>query len=99
MMRRNSPSCPYQANTPRFLRGAALSAHGAFDESIACLRDALAGRLGAMTFRPYGFTRLAEALISQGQHGAVIAAVRERMEVQEETGALRWGAELSSCCR
>jgi tetratricopeptide (TPR) repeat protein len=79
---------------PRFLRGAALSAHGAFDESIACLRDALAGRLGAMTFRPYGFTRLAEALISQGQHGAVIAAVREGMEVQQETGALRWGAEF-----
>jgi predicted ATPase len=47
-----------------------------------------------MTFRPYGFTRLAEALISQGQHGAVIAAVREGMEVQEETGALRWGAEF-----
>jgi tetratricopeptide (TPR) repeat protein len=79
---------------PRFLRGAALSAHGAFDEAVACLRDALAGRLGAMTFRPYGFTRLAEALISQGQHGAVIAAAREGMEVQEETGALRWGAEF-----
>ena len=79
---------------PRFLRGAALSAHGAFDELVACLRDALAGRLGAMTFRPYGFARLAEALISQGQHGAVIAAVREGMEVQEETGALRWGAEF-----
>jgi tetratricopeptide (TPR) repeat protein len=79
---------------PRVLRGAALSAHGAFDESVACLRDALAGRLGAVTFRPYGFTQLAEALISQGQHGAVIAAVREGMEVQEETGALRWGAEF-----
>jgi class 3 adenylate cyclase len=79
---------------PRFLRGAAPNAHGAFDEAVACLRDALAGRLGAMTFRPYGFTRLAEALISQGQHGAVIAAAREGMEVQEETGALRWGAEF-----
>jgi predicted ATPase len=79
---------------PRFLRGAALSAQGAFDEAVACLRDALAGGLGARTFRPYGFTRLAEALASQGQHRAAIAAVREGMEAQEETAALRWGAEL-----
>jgi len=79
---------------PRFLRGAALTAQGAFDEAVACLRDALAGGLGARTFRPYGFTRLAEALTTQGQHGAAIAAVREGMEAQEETAALRWGAEL-----
>jgi len=79
---------------PRFLRGAALCAQGAFDESVSCLRDALAGRQGAMTFRPYGFTRLAEALASQGQYSAVIAAVKEGMEAQEKTGALRWGAEL-----
>src|SRR5215471_11205435 len=79
---------------PRFLRGAALSAQGAFDDAVACLRDALAGGLGARTFRPYGFTRLAEALASQGQHRAAIAAVREGMEAQEETAALRWGAEL-----
>jgi len=79
---------------PRFLRGAALSAQGAFDESVACLREALAGRLGAMTFRPYGFTRLAEVLASQGQHAAVIAAVTEGLEAQKETGAVRWEAEL-----
>jgi class 3 adenylate cyclase/tetratricopeptide (TPR) repeat protein len=79
---------------PRFLRGAALSAQGAFDEAVACLREALAGGLGARTFRPYGFTRLAEALTSQGQHREAIAAVRKGMEVQEETAALRWGAEL-----
>jgi predicted ATPase len=79
---------------PRFLRGAALSAHGAFDEAAASLREALAGGLGARTFRPYGFTRLAEALASQGQHRAAIAAVREGTEAQEETAALRWGAEL-----
>jgi hypothetical protein len=41
-----------------------------------------------------GFTRLAAALASQGQHRAAIAAVREGMEAQEETAALRWGAEL-----
>jgi tetratricopeptide (TPR) repeat protein len=79
---------------PRFLRGAALSAQGWFDEAVACLRDALAGGLGARTFRPYGFTRLAEALANQGQHGAAIAAVRQGMEAQEETAAMRWGAEL-----
>jgi predicted ATPase len=79
---------------PRFLRGATLSAHGAFDEAVACLREALAGGLGARTFRPYGFTRLAEALASQGQHRAAIAAVREGIEAQEETAALRWGAEF-----
>ena len=38
---------------------AGLSAQGAFDESVACLRDALTGRPGAVTFRPFGFTRLA----------------------------------------
>src|SRR5262249_28865097 len=79
---------------PRFLRGAALSAQGTFDEAVACLRDALAGGLGARTFRPYGFTRLAGALASQGQHRAAIAAVRAGMEAQEETAALRWEAEL-----
>jgi class 3 adenylate cyclase/predicted ATPase len=79
---------------PRFLRGAALSAQGGFEEAVACLRDALAGGLGARTFRPYGFTRLAEALTSEGQHSAAIAAVREGMEVQEETQAFRWSAEL-----
>jgi len=71
-----------------------LSAQGWFDEAVACLRDALAGGLGARTFRPYGFTRLAEALANQGQHGAAIAAVRQGMEAQEETAATRWGAEL-----
>ena len=79
---------------PRFVRGAAFSAQGAFDEAVACLRDALLGRLGAVTFRPYGFTQLAEALASQGQHGAVTQAVSEGMRVQEETGARQWGAEF-----
>ena len=79
---------------PRFVRGAAFSAQGAFDESVACLRDALTGGLGAVTFRPYGFTRLAETLASQGQYGTVTQAVREGMKAQEETGARRWEAEL-----
>ena len=79
---------------PRFLRGAALSARGAFDEAVACLRDALTGGLGAMTFRPYGFTRLAEALAQRGEHGPSLATVKEGMEAQEETGVRLWAAEL-----
>ena len=51
---------------PQFLRGAALSAQGAFDESIAYLRAGLASRLGALTFRPYGFAGLAEAMARKG---------------------------------
>jgi hypothetical protein len=50
---------------PRFPRGAALRAQGRFEEAVACLRDALAGALGARTFRLYGFTRLAEAMVSR----------------------------------
>jgi len=62
---------------PRFLRGAALIAQGAFDEAVGCLRNALAGGLGAMVFRPYGFARLAEALARQGEHGPSLAAARQ----------------------
>ena len=36
---------------PRFLRGAALTAQGAFEEAVACLREGLAGRLGATRSR------------------------------------------------
>jgi class 3 adenylate cyclase/predicted ATPase len=79
---------------PRFLRGAALSALGAFEEAIACLREGLAGRLGTMRFRPYGFANLAEALAQQGEYGAALAAVRDGVEAQKETGQLLWEAEL-----
>src|SRR4029077_7060218 len=47
---------------PRFLRGAILSAQGAFEEGSACLREGLASRLGAMRFRLYGLVQLADAL-------------------------------------
>src|SRR6516165_5875918 len=57
---------------PRFLRGAALSAQGAFEDAVACLREGLAGRL-AMRDRPYGLNRYAEALVRQGEHGAALA--------------------------
>jgi class 3 adenylate cyclase len=78
---------------PRFLRGAALSAQGAIEEAVACLREGLAGRLGTM-HRPYGLARLAEALTRKGECGAALAAAREGLEVQEQAGWRQWEAEL-----
>ena len=79
---------------PRFLRGAALSAQGAFEEAVACLREGLASRLGAMRSRPYGLALLAEALALQSEYAAGLAAAREGLEGQEETGYRQWEAEL-----
>ena len=79
---------------PRFLRGAVLAAQGAFEEAVACLREGLAGRLGGMVFRPFGLAGLAEALAQQGEHGAALAAAREGLQSQEETGQGRFDAEL-----
>jgi predicted ATPase len=76
------------------LRGAALSAQGAVEEAVACLREGLAGRLGTTRSRPYGLACLAEALVQQGEHDAAFAAAREGLEVQRQTGQLRWQAEL-----
>jgi tetratricopeptide (TPR) repeat protein len=79
---------------PRFLRGAILSAQGAYEEGSACLRDGLASRLGAMRFRLYGLARLAEALVRQGEYRAALAATIEGREAQEEAGHRQWEAEL-----
>jgi hypothetical protein len=79
---------------PRFLRGAVLSMRGAFEEAAACLREGLASRLGALTFRPYGLVCLAEAKARQGEHGAALAAARDGLKVQESTGYGHWDAEL-----
>ena len=79
---------------PRFLRGAALSAQGAFEEAVVCLREGLAGRLGTIRFRPYGLARLAEALAGLGDHGAALAAAGEGLAAQEQTGQRQWEAEL-----
>jgi tetratricopeptide (TPR) repeat protein len=79
---------------PRFLRGAALTAQGAFAEAVACLRAGLTSRLGAMRDRPYALARLAEALSRQGEHKEALAAVREGLDVQEQKGQRRWEAEL-----
>jgi predicted ATPase len=79
---------------PRFLRGAALSAQGAYEEAIACVSTGLADRLGALRSRSHGFAILAEALARQGQHSAALAAAREGLRNQEQTGHHLWEAEL-----
>jgi tetratricopeptide (TPR) repeat protein len=79
---------------PHFLRGAALSAQGAYREAVACLREGLAGRLGALRDRAYGLARLAEALSAQGDHVAALAAASEGLEAREKTGNRQWEADL-----
>ena len=71
---------------PQFLRGAALTAQGAFEEAVACLREGLASPARRARLRPYGLARLAEALARQGEHGAALAAAREGLKAQEQTG-------------
>jgi hypothetical protein len=78
---------------PKLLRGAALTAQGAIEEAIACLREGLAGRTAAR-LRCYGIARLADALIRQGDHGAALAAVRDGLSTAESTGHRQWEAEL-----
>ena len=53
---------------PQLLRGAALTAQGALENAVACLREGLAGPIGATRLRCYGLARLADALIRQGEH-------------------------------
>jgi len=78
---------------PEILRGAVLTAQGAFGEAVVCLREGLAIRSGAIRLRPYGLARLAEALARQGEHEAALAAVKEGLE-EQETGQRRWEPEL-----
>ena len=78
---------------PQFLRGAALSAQGAFKELIACLRAGLASQPG-VSFRPYGLACLAAAMALEGEHGASLAAASDGLKVQDETGYGWWDAEL-----
>jgi tetratricopeptide (TPR) repeat protein len=69
---------------PQLLRGAALTAQGAFEEAIACLRQGLAGPAGATRLRCYGLAMLADALTRQGKH----------FSTEESTGHRQWKAEL-----
>jgi class 3 adenylate cyclase/tetratricopeptide (TPR) repeat protein len=79
---------------PRFFRGIALSEQGALREAVACLREGLAGPLGATRSRPRGLAGLAEALARQGEPGQALAAAREGLEVQERTGQRGLDSEL-----
>ncbi|HJU20688.1 MAG TPA: AAA family ATPase [Stellaceae bacterium] len=78
---------------PQILHGAVLTAQGALDDAVACLRDGLV-RPGAARLRPYGLLRLAEALARLGEHAAALGAVNEGLEDQECTGQRRWEPEL-----
>jgi predicted ATPase len=78
---------------PRLLRGGALTAQGAFEDAVSCLRQGLeAQRINQS--RPLGFALLGAALVQQGEHAAALATVRDGMKVQNETGHGLWDAEL-----
>ena len=62
---------------PQLLRGAALTAHGAFEQAVACLREGLEGRNGATRLRCYGLAKLADALTRQGEYSSALAAARD----------------------
>jgi tetratricopeptide (TPR) repeat protein len=79
---------------PRFLRGAVLSAQGAFDEAVTCLNEGLGSRLGAMRLRLYGVVQLAVALTLQGEHSGTLVTAREGLSTAEKTGHRQWEAEL-----
>jgi tetratricopeptide (TPR) repeat protein len=78
---------------PQLLHGAALTAQGAFEEAVVCLREGLA-RPSAMRVRCYGLARLADALTRQDEHAAALAAARDGVSVAENTGHRQWEAEL-----
>jgi len=79
---------------PHLLRGAALTAQGAFGSAVACLREGLTTRLGMLRDRPYGLARLSEALAWQGENEAALAAAKEGLEAQEKTGNRQWEPEF-----
>jgi predicted ATPase len=78
---------------PRFLRGAALTAQGALDEAVACLREGIARRRAAIR-SPSGLAGLAEALERKGEHKAALTAATEALEAQEQMGHRLLEAEL-----
>ena len=79
---------------PEILRGSALTAQGALEEAVACLRRGLVGGPNVTRVRTYGLAELAETLSRQGEHGAALAAAKEGLQAQEETGHSQWHAEL-----
>ena len=78
---------------PQILRGAVMTAQGAFQEAIDRLREGLT-QPRAIRLRHYGLVRLAEALSRQGEHVEALVRVKEGLDDQERTGQRRWEAEL-----
>jgi predicted ATPase len=78
---------------PQFLRGAALTAQGAFEEAVACLHKGLGSPIGTL-FRCYGLAKLADVLTRQGEHRAALSAARDGLNTAEKTGQQQWDAEL-----
>jgi class 3 adenylate cyclase/tetratricopeptide (TPR) repeat protein len=79
---------------PQLLRGAALTAQGAFEEAESCVREGLGGRNGATRLRCYGLVRLADALSHQGKHDEALAAARDGLKTSDMTEHRQWQAEL-----
>jgi class 3 adenylate cyclase/tetratricopeptide (TPR) repeat protein len=78
---------------PLILRGAVMTAKGAFHEAVAYLHDGLT-RPHALRLRDYGLARLGEALAQQGDYRAGLSAVMEGLDAEEQRGQYRWAAEL-----
>jgi tetratricopeptide (TPR) repeat protein len=78
---------------PQILRGAVMTAQGAFEEAVAHLRDGLS-QPRAIRLRHYGLARLAEALSHIGEDHQALAAVGKGLEDQARTGQRRWEPEL-----
>jgi hypothetical protein len=79
---------------PQLLRGGALTAHGALEDAVACLREGLAK---PTQWRCYGLTKLADVLTRQGEHRAALSAARDALNTAEKTGQRQWDAELKRC--
>jgi predicted ATPase len=78
---------------PHILLGAVMTAQGAYEEAVTCLRDGLA-QPRAIRLHHYGLAKLAEALSRMGEHQQALATVGKGLEDQERTGQRRWEAEL-----
>jgi class 3 adenylate cyclase/tetratricopeptide (TPR) repeat protein len=79
---------------PEILRGVALTAQGALEEAVACLRRGLAEGPNVMRVRTYGLVGLADALSRRREHEAALATAKAGLQAQEETGHRQWHAEL-----
>ena len=78
---------------PQILLGVVMTARGAYEEAVTCLRDGLT-QPRAIRLHHYGLAWLAESLSRTGEHHQALAVVGKGLEDQEQTGQRRWEAEL-----